>query len=88
VVNNPEEPGIRQEYGKFAAEVNVSSIKDPSQRPPVFSWQEAKSYGLTVFSFEAREKVLSIVTMRKASKFMRATHTNEVLTCRDNKGPQ
>jgi hypothetical protein len=70
-------------YGKFAAEVNVSPVKDPKQRPPVFSWQEKKSFGLTVYSFEASEKVLSVVTMRAASKFVRAVHTNEVLTCRD-----
>lgn len=83
VVNNPEEPELRQEYGRRAAEVNVSPVKDPSQRPPVFSWQEAKSFGLTVFSYEAREKLLSIVTVPKANQFMRAPHTNEVLRCND-----
>lgn len=83
VVNNPEELGLRQGYGRSASEVNVSPVKSPAKRPPVFSWQERPSFGLKVFSYEAAEKVLSIVTMVKPTKFMRAVHTNEVLTCRD-----
>jgi hypothetical protein len=39
IVNNPEEPGLRQESGKFAAEINISPVVDPSKRPPVFSWK-------------------------------------------------
>jgi hypothetical protein len=68
VVNNPEEPGLRQEYGKFPSEINISPIKDPTKRPAVFSWQETESFGLTVYSYEANDKVLSIVRLRKPNK--------------------
>lgn len=54
---------------------------DARRRRGVAPQKAKESYGLTVFSFEASEKVLSIVAMRKASQFMRAMHTNEVLTC-------
>jgi hypothetical protein len=83
VVNNPEEPGLRQEYGKFASEINISPVKDPSKRAPVFSWQEAKSFGLTVYSYEANDRVLSIVKLSKPNKMTGTVHTNEVLKCRD-----
>jgi hypothetical protein len=82
VINNPEEPGLRQEYGKFPAEINISPIKDPAKRPAVFSWQEKTSVSLVVYSFEATEKVLSIVRMYKPIR-NRAVHTNEVLKCKD-----
>src|SRR5262245_24796193 len=32
VVNNPEEPGLRQEFGKFPSGINISPIKDPAKR--------------------------------------------------------
>jgi hypothetical protein len=83
VINNPEEPSLRQEYGKFPSEINISPIKDPAKQPSVFSWQEKSNYGLAVYSLETAEKILSIVRLYKPIRNMRAVHTNEVLKCRD-----
>jgi hypothetical protein len=82
VINNPEEAGLRQEYGKFPSEINISPIKDPAKRPAVFSWQEKTSVSLVIYSFEANEKTLSIVRLYKPIR-NRAVHTNEVLKCKD-----
>jgi hypothetical protein len=83
VINNPEEPGLRQEYGKFPSEINVSPIKDPAKRPAVFSWQEKQSVVLAVYSFDATEKILSVVRLYKPMRDRAGVHTNEVLKCRD-----
>jgi hypothetical protein len=83
IINNPESPGLRQEYGKYPAEINVSPIKDPGKRPPVFSWQEKTNGVLAVFSFEARDKVLSVVRLYSPIGKRAGLHTNEVLKCMD-----
>jgi hypothetical protein len=74
VVNNPESAGLRQEYGP---------IVDPAKRPPVFTWFEKSSLGLRTFSYEAKEKVLSVVNLPTPNKRFTTVNTNEVLRCRD-----
>ncbi len=83
VVNNPQEPGLRQEHGKFAPEVFISPVTDPKKRPPVYSWREATNGSTSAFSYRADEKILSVVTMYKANRFMQSVNSNEVLTCRE-----
>lgn len=82
VVTNPEEPGLRSEYGKSAPEISISPIKDAAKRPPVYTWKDSNRE-LTYFSYEAREKILSTVTLRKPNHMFTPPHTNEVLKCRD-----
>lgn len=83
VVNNPESAVLRQEYGKFTSEIVASPIVDPDKRPPVYSWFEKSNLGLRTFSYEAKEKVLSVVNLPTPSKRFTTVNTNEVLKCRD-----
>src|SRR5262249_55614751 len=80
IIQDPERPENRKEWGKAASEISISAIADPARRPPIFTWKEVTTASTTVFSLHASDKLLSIVEVLNPG--IRSLNKIYVLKCK------
>jgi hypothetical protein len=80
VTANPSSPGLRREYGKFSAEINITMFADPGKRPPVFAWEEDTRSGKDVLVYRMDDNLLARTSA--SLLYGKILSSTEVLKCK------